>query len=73
MLKNIVNSYYVEMPRSPPTPINNQQDELMVNLEDSNLKLDDITIPKQTQKLQNWIICYPYQDYQQGEYMANNL
>jgi hypothetical protein len=37
--------FYVEMPISPPTPINNQKDELMVNLEDSNLELDDLTIP----------------------------
>jgi hypothetical protein len=41
--------FYVEMPFSPPTPTNNQQDELMVNLEDSNPKLDDLTIPTQTQ------------------------
>ncbi len=41
--------FYVEMPISPPTPINNQKDELMVNLEDSNLELDDLTIPSQTQ------------------------
>jgi hypothetical protein len=32
-----------------PTPTNNQQDELMVNSEDSNLELDDLTIPSQTQ------------------------
>jgi hypothetical protein len=41
--------FYVEMPLSPPTPTNNQQDELMVNLEDSNGELDDPTIPSQTQ------------------------
>jgi hypothetical protein len=37
------------MPFNPPTPTNNQQNELMVNLEDSNLELDDLTIPTQTQ------------------------
>jgi len=37
------------MPLSPPTPTNNQQDELVVNLKDSNPKLDDPTIPSQIQ------------------------
>jgi hypothetical protein len=37
--------FYVEMLVSPPTPTNNQQDELVVNLEDSNLELNDLTIP----------------------------
>jgi hypothetical protein len=41
--------FYVEMPPNPPTPTNNQQDDLAVNLEDSNLELDDIAIPSQTQ------------------------
>jgi len=35
----------VEMPHSLATPTNNQQNELVVNLEDSNLELDDLTIP----------------------------
>jgi hypothetical protein len=55
----------VEMPLSPPTPTNNQQDELVVNLEDSNLKFDDLTIPK-TKELQNWVTYYLYQHCQQG-------
>jgi hypothetical protein len=33
------------MPRNLATPTNSQQDELMVNLEDSNLELYDLTIP----------------------------
>jgi hypothetical protein len=37
------------MPHSAPAPTNYQQDELVVNLEDSNLELDDLTIPSQTQ------------------------
>jgi hypothetical protein len=37
--------FYVEMPLSLPTPTNNQQDELMVILEDSNLELNDLIIP----------------------------
>jgi hypothetical protein len=37
------------MPLSPPTLTNNQQDELVVNLENSNPKLDDLIIPTQTQ------------------------
>jgi hypothetical protein len=37
--------FYVEMPHNLATPTNNQQDELMVNLEDSNLELYDLTIP----------------------------
>jgi hypothetical protein len=41
--------FYVEMPLNPLAPTNNQQDELMVNLEDSNPKLDDLIIPSQTQ------------------------
>jgi len=57
--------FYVEMPLSPPTPTNNQQDELVVNLEDSNLKFDDLTIPK-TKELQNWVTYYLYQHCQQG-------
>jgi hypothetical protein len=35
----------VEMPISSPTPTKSQQDELMVNLKDSNLELDDLIIP----------------------------
>ncbi len=42
--------FYVEMPHNPPTSTNNQQDELVVSLEDSNLELDDLTIPSQTQE-----------------------
>jgi hypothetical protein len=34
---------------SPPTPTSNQQDELVVNLEDSNLELYYLIIPTQTQ------------------------
>jgi hypothetical protein len=41
--------FYVEIPLNPPTPIDNQQNELMVNLENSNLELDDLNIPSQTQ------------------------
>jgi len=41
--------FHVEMPHSAPAPTNYQQDELVVNLEDSNLELDDLTIPSQTQ------------------------
>jgi hypothetical protein len=37
------------MPHSPPAPTNYQQDEVVVNLEDSNLELDDLIIPSQTQ------------------------
>ncbi len=37
--------FYVEMPHNLATPTNSQQDELMVNLEDSNLELYDLTIP----------------------------
>jgi len=39
----------VEMPLNHPTPTNNQQDELVVNLEDSNCELNGLTIPRQTQ------------------------
>jgi len=60
------------MPLNPPTPKNNQQYELVVNLEDSNPKLNGMTIPWQTQDSRNWLIYYPYQDCQQGKYMANN-
>ncbi len=41
--------FYAEMPLNPPTPTNNQQDELVVNLEDSNLELDDLIIPSYSQ------------------------
>jgi hypothetical protein len=41
--------FYVETSPNPPTPTNNQQDDLVVNLEDSNLELDDLIIPNQTQ------------------------
>jgi len=41
--------FYVETSPNPPTPTNNQQDDLVVNLEDSNLELDDLIIPSQTQ------------------------
>ncbi len=37
--------FYVEMPHSLATLTNNQQNELTVNLEDSNLELYDLTIP----------------------------
>jgi hypothetical protein len=37
--------FYVEMPHSLATSTNSQQDELVVNLEDSNLELYDLTIP----------------------------
>jgi len=39
--------FYVETSPNPPTPTNNQQDDLVVNLEDSNLELDDLIIPSQ--------------------------
>jgi len=42
-------NFYVEIPLNLPTPMDNQQDELMVNLEDSNLELYDLNIPNQTQ------------------------
>jgi hypothetical protein len=41
------------MPLNPPTPKNNQQYELVVNLEDSNPKLNGMTIPWQTQDSRN--------------------
>jgi len=41
--------FYVEMPPDPPISTNNQQDDLMVNLEDSNLELDGLIIPNQAQ------------------------
>jgi hypothetical protein len=37
--------FYVEMPQSPTTPTNNQQDELVVNLNDCNLELNVLTMP----------------------------
>jgi hypothetical protein len=37
--------FYVEMPHNLATRRNSQQDELVVNLEDSNLELNDLTIP----------------------------
>jgi len=45
----------VEMPLNPPTPTNNQQDELVVNFENSNPKLDGLTIPRQTQGIAKFI------------------
>jgi hypothetical protein len=53
--------FHVEMPLSPPTPTNNQQDELVVNLEDSNLELDDLTIQTQTQGVTKLgdLLCLP--------------
>jgi hypothetical protein len=37
--------FCVEMHVSSPTPTNNQQDELVVNLKESNLELDYLIIP----------------------------
>jgi len=37
--------FYVEMPQSPTTPTNNQQNELVVNLDDSSPKLNVLIIP----------------------------
>jgi hypothetical protein len=37
--------FYVEMPHNLATPINSQQNKLVVNLEDYNLELDDLNIP----------------------------
>jgi hypothetical protein len=49
------------MPCSPPTPTNNQQDELVVNLEDSNLELDYLIIQSQTQGVTKLgdLLCLP--------------
>jgi hypothetical protein len=47
----LVVCFYVEMPQSLATPINNQQNELVVNLDDYNLELIVLTIPSQIQEL----------------------
>jgi hypothetical protein len=39
--------FYVEMPQSPTTPANNQQDVLVVNLDDCNLELNVLIMPNQ--------------------------
>jgi len=53
--------FHVEMPLSPLTPTNNQQDELVVSLEDSNLELDDLTVSSQTQVVTKLgdLLCLP--------------
>jgi hypothetical protein len=37
--------FYMEMPQSPTTPTNNQQDELVVNLDNCNPESDVLIIP----------------------------
>jgi hypothetical protein len=72
LLKNIANNLYVEIPLTPPTPTNNQQNELMVNLEDSKPELNGLTNPRQTQKFIELIdlLCLPR--FQQGKDMAKS-
>lgn len=43
---------YVKIPFNPNTPTNNyEEDQLVVNLEDTTLKLNDLTSPSETWKI----------------------